>query len=159
VRLDDSIRNYVHCILGSQAQTRSNILKSFETQQYFVDLLEQNIKSMFSIPESIEKYQDAISKTNSRIDYVVAVGLYMIPSDLVLKVGKLVGYNNNIVVATSEMKIGQNEQVNTIQVPAIEKKPPESVQVEAASVPEINPLYVSLSISILIWLVFYVMSS
>ena len=45
----------------------------------------------------------------------------MIPSDLVLKVGKLVGYNNNIVVATSEMKIGQNEQVNTIQVPAIEK--------------------------------------
>ena len=62
VRLDDSIRNYVHCILGSQAQTRSNILKSFETQQYFVDLLEQNIKSMFSIPESIDKYQDAITK-------------------------------------------------------------------------------------------------
>ena len=124
-----------------------------------MDLLEQNIKSMFSIPNSIDKNQDAATKTNSRIVYVVAVGLYMIPSDLVLKVGKLVGYNNNIVVATSEMKIGQNEQVNTIQVPAVEKKTPESVQVEAASVPEINPLYVSLSISILIWLVFYVMSS
>ena len=161
VRLDDSIRNYVHCILGSQAQTRSNILKSFETQQYFVDLLEQNIKSMFSIPESIDKYQDAITKTNSRIDYVVAVGLYMIPSDLVLKVGKLVGYNNNIVVATSEMKIGQNEQVNTIQVPAIVKEPPENVQVEPMppkSV-EISPVYVSLGISVLILFVYYVTTS
>ncbi len=158
VRIDDSIRNYVHCILGSQAQTRSSILKSFETQQYFVDLLEQNIKSMFSIPESIDKYQDAITKTNSRIDYVIAVGLYMIPSDLVLKVGKLVGYNNNIVVATSEMKIGKNEQVNTIQVPAIVKNPPENVQVEPLppkSV-EISPVYVSLGISVLILFVYYV---
>ena len=158
VRIDDSIRNYVHCILGSQAQTRSSILKSFETQQYFVDLLEQNIKSMFSIPESIDKYQDAITKTNSRIDYVIAVGLYMIPSDLVLKVGKLVGYNNNIVVATSEMKIGKNEQVNTTQVPAIVKNPPENVQVEPLppkSV-EISPVYVSLGISVLILFVYYV---
>ncbi len=158
VRIDDSIRNYVHCILGSQAQTRSSILKSFETQQYFVDLLEQNIKSMFSIPESIDKYQDAITKTNSRIDYVIAVGLYMIPSDLVLKVGKLVGYNNNIVVATSEMKIGKNEQVNTIQVPAIVKNPPENVQVEPLppkSV-EVSPVYVSLGISVLILFVYYV---
>jgi hypothetical protein len=72
-----------------------------------VHLLEHKIKSMFSIPEGIDKHRDAIIKTNSRIDYVVAVGLYMISSDLVLKVGKLVGYNNNIVVATSEMKISQ----------------------------------------------------
>ena len=115
VRIDDSIRNYVHCILGSQAQTRSSILTSFETQQYFTDLLEQNIKSMFSIPESIAKYQDAISKTNSRVDYVVAQGLYMIPSDLVLKVGSLVGYNNNIVIASTYMKLGHNDEVNRIQ--------------------------------------------
>jgi hypothetical protein len=161
VRIDDSIRNYVHCILGSQAQTRSSILKSFETQQYFVDLLEQNIKSMLSIPESIDKYQDAITKTNSRIDYVIAIGLYMIPSDLVLKVGTLIGYNNNIVVATPQMKIGQNEQVNAILVQAIDNKLPKSVQVESLEAPEsdeISPIYVSISISILIWLVYYVMT-
>jgi len=39
VRLDDSVRNYVHCVLGSQAQTRSSILTSLETQKYFVNLL------------------------------------------------------------------------------------------------------------------------
>ena len=160
VRLDDSIRNYVHCILGSQAQTRSSILKSLETQQYFIDLLEQNIKSIFSIPESIDKYQNAISKTNSRIDYVIAVGLYMIPSDLVLKVGTLVGYNNNIMVATAGMKIGKNEQVNAIQVPAIEEKPPENVEVESSppKIVELSPVYVSVGISILILFVFYVTS-
>jgi hypothetical protein len=40
VRIDDSIRAYVYCVLGSQAQTRSSILTSLETQQHFVDLLE-----------------------------------------------------------------------------------------------------------------------
>jgi hypothetical protein len=64
---------------------------------------------MFSITESIAKYQDAITQTNSRIVYVIAFGLYMIPSDLVLKAGTLVGYNNYIVIATAQIKIGQNE--------------------------------------------------
>jgi len=87
IRIDDSIRAYVYCILGSQAQTRSNIMKSLECQQNFVDLLESNVKSLFSIPESIRKYQDAISNKNVRINYAVGIGLYMIPSNLVLQVG------------------------------------------------------------------------
>jgi len=162
VRLDDSIRNYVHCILGSQAQTRGNILTSLETQQYFVDLLEENIKSMFSIPESIAKYQDAITMTNSRIDYVVAIGLYMIPSDIVLKVGVLVGYNNNIVITSDSMKIGQNEHINQIQIPSIpnsmNKDLPSSQndiakpQITSASV---NPVYVGVGISFVLLILFY----
>ena len=147
VRLDDSIRNYVHCILGAQAQTRSSILKSYETQQFFVDLLEQNIKSMFSIPESIAKYQEAITKTNVKIDYVIAVGLYMIPSNLVLKIGQLEGYNNSILIATSEMKIGQNEQVNA---------PKKITPTQRATV--ISPMYVTFAISVAVLLGFYVFS-
>lgn len=168
VRIDDSIRNYVHCVLGSQAQTRSNIIKSLETQQYFVDLLEENIKSMFSIPESIAKYQDAITKTNSRIDYVVAIGMYMIPSDLVLKVGTLVGYNNNIVIATTDMKIGQNEQVNKTSIsisinnllPVKEDRPITQSDTNNKPAPvsknvSISPVYLSLGVSLLMLLVFY----
>ena len=112
IRLDDSIRTYVYCILGSQAQTRSSILTSKETQQYFVDLLELNIKSQFSIPESITKYEESITKTNSKIDYVVGIGLYMMPTDLVLKVGSIQKYNNNIVVAREGVTIGHNENLN-----------------------------------------------
>ena len=115
IRLDDSIRTYVYCILGSQAQTRSSILTSKETQQYFVDLLEQNIKSQFSIPESITKYEESITKTNSKIDYVVGIGLYMMPTDLVLKVGSIQKYNNNIVIANDDVRIGHNENLNSTE--------------------------------------------
>ena len=110
IRLDDSIRTYVYCILGSQAQTRSSILTSKETQQHFVDLLELNIKSQFSIPESITKYEESITKTHSKIDYVVGIGLYMMPTDLVLKVGSIQKYNNNIVIANDGVRIGHNEK-------------------------------------------------
>ena len=43
VRLDDSIRTYVYCVLGSQAQTRADIVAFLKTQQYFMNLLEQSI--------------------------------------------------------------------------------------------------------------------
>src|SRR6185436_7344860 len=108
-RVDYSIREYVYCVLGSQAQTRSSILTSPETQQTFVDLLEQDIKSLFSIPESIARYENAITNTNVKIDYVIGIGLYMIPSDLVLKVGQVTKYNNNILIADESLKIGYNE--------------------------------------------------
>jgi hypothetical protein len=167
VRLDDSIRNYVHCILGAQAQTRSNILKSLETQQYFVDLLEQNIKSMFSIPESIAEYQEAITKTNSRIDYAIAVGLYMIPSDLVLKADTLIGYNNSIVIATADMKIGQNDDLNTdsfalshSSTPAAAALLPTAAAATAANArpTNIDPTYVGIGISLIAVLLFYAAS-
>jgi len=86
VRIDDIIRACVYCILNSQPKTRSNIIKSLECQQNFVDLLKSHINSLFLIPESIQKYQDAISNTGVRINYAVSIGLYMILSDLVLKV-------------------------------------------------------------------------
>jgi len=90
-------------------------MKSLECQQNFVALLESNVKSLFSIPESIQKYQDAISNTNVRINYVVGIGfigLYMIPSNLVLQVGVIQKYNNNIVIADDSRETGENEDIN-----------------------------------------------
>ena len=101
--------------LGSQAQTRSSILTSKDTPQYFVDLLEQNIKSQFSIPESATKYEEAITKTNSKIDYVFGLGLYMMPTDLVLKVGSIQKYNNNFVIANDNVWIRHNEILNSTE--------------------------------------------
>ena len=87
--------------------------------------MELNIKSQFSIPESITKYEESITKTNSKIDYVVGIGLYMMPTDLVLKVGSIQRYNNNIVVAKEGMAIGHNENLNsdTKAVPIIVSTP------------------------------------
>jgi hypothetical protein len=86
----------------------------------------------------------------------------MIPSDLVLKVGVLVGYNNNIVIASDSMKIGQNEHINQIQIPSIpnnmNKDLPSSQndiakpQITSASV---NPVYVGVGISFVLLIMFY----
>jgi len=112
IRIDDSIRTYVYCVLGSQAQTRSNIIESLECQQNFVDLLELSVKSLFSMPESIAKYQDAITSTSARINYAVGIGLYMIPADLALNAGVVHRYNNNLVIADENTELGENEDIN-----------------------------------------------
>jgi len=153
VRLDDSIRTYSYCILGSQAQTRSNILSSAETQQNFVDLLEKNINSQFSIPESITQYQNSITSTNAKVDYVVSEGLYMIPSDLSLRVGAIHGYNNNILVAEKSLKIGHNESVNREQKVS---KYSSDVKIEKLTPLEqpkadINNIYLYLGFSVLVF--------
>ena len=142
VRIDDSIRTYVYCILGSQAQTRSDIINSLECQQNFVDLLESSVKSLFSIPEGIQKYQDAIANTNARINYAVGIGLYMIPADLVLKVGVIQKYNNNIIIADDSVEIGENEDLNR---PTTAKSQVSTVPVEETIVEEEEPAEVKTS--------------
>ena len=87
----------------------------------------------------------------------------MIPSDLVLKAGTLIGYNNNIVIATADMNIGQNEQVNKTQVPGLQPKMKDHVNeiAEASSKSSgiISPVYLSVGISLLVLLMFYGMTS
>lgn len=158
IRLDDSIRTYVYCVLGSQAQTRANIVASLETQQYFVNLLEKNISSMFSIPESIGQYENSITNTNSRINFVVGYGLYMMPSELVLKIGTIEKYNNHIIIAKEDSKIGLNENLNSKSeaLTNINKLP---IKVEplpdkrTLPIVQINKLYLGIGFSALVFLV------
>jgi hypothetical protein len=44
--------------------------------------------------------------STAQLNYVIAPGLYIISSDMVLKVGKVDGYNNTIIIATEDMKPG-----------------------------------------------------
>ena len=62
-RLNDSIRIYVRAILGAQAQTRSNILKTrtgFDAQKQFLAYIEDAIASPVDIPSSISCYQKTL---------------------------------------------------------------------------------------------------
>jgi hypothetical protein len=43
---------------------------------------------------------------------VVAIGMYMIPSNLDLYIGKINGYNNLIVIASDDLQLGHNDEVN-----------------------------------------------
>ena len=113
IRLNDSIRTFVYCILGAQAETRSAIIGSFGTEldarKQFLKLFEDSINQHADIPTSISRYQKALTDTHSRVDYVIAPGLYIIPSDMILKIGSIKNYNNNILIASKNMKPGKND--------------------------------------------------
>ena len=93
VRLNDSLRTYIYCILGAQAQTRAPIIStagtSLDAQAKFRVLLGDSInqEQSLTLPNSIKRYEDAITNTKSRLNFAVAPDLYMIPADLVLKMG------------------------------------------------------------------------
>ena len=70
-----------------------------------------------NIQEDIKRYQDTLSYASSKVDYSVGESIYMIRSDMNLKIrlGN-VGYNNNILVSDGKFILGKNEKVNSVPV-------------------------------------------
>ena len=48
----------------------------------------------------------------SKADYVISEKMYMIPSDMNLRIGKIKNYNNKILESKSYFKLGINEKIN-----------------------------------------------
>jgi hypothetical protein len=120
-RINDSIRTFIYCVLGAQVQARTAIIgqsgTSPDAQKQFTVNLHDAIYADLSIPDSIERYQNAINNSHSKLDFAIGSGLYMIPSDLVMKIGSLDNYNNNILIATDDMDFGVNN-INNKQIVA-----------------------------------------
>ena len=67
------------------------------------------------IREDIKHYQDTLSYTSSKVDYNLGESIYMIPSDVKLKIRSgTVGYNNKILVSDGNFSLGKNDEVNLI---------------------------------------------
>ena len=49
------------------------------------------------------------------MDYVFGIGLYMAPSDMKLRITKTKGYNNKIMKADKNLKLGLNLNVNKVE--------------------------------------------
>lgn len=114
-RLNDSIRTYVWAILGAQAQTRTGILgtgTAFDAQKQFLANIEDAISSPVDLPSVISRYQDVLQYAGSEVNYAFGIGLYMAPSDMLLRIGRVVGYNNEIVIATESQTLGLNGGLN-----------------------------------------------
>jgi len=120
-RLNDSIRTYVWAIIGAQTQTRTRILgagTAFDAQKQFLVNVEDAISSPVDLPSAIKRYQDILQYASSKVDYVFGIGLYMAPSDMQLRINQIVGYNNEIIIATEHEELGVNSDVNTSASPA-----------------------------------------
>ena len=117
-RLNDSIRTYVWAIVGAQAQTRSNILKTgteFDAQKQFLANIEDTIASPVDIPSSIARYQKTLQYASTPLDFVFGIGLYLLPSDMALHPGNMQGYNNEIQIAGSDAAIGHNPWIKEVE--------------------------------------------
>jgi hypothetical protein len=144
-RLNDSIRTYVWCLLGAQAQAKTGILgagRAFEAQKQFLALVEDAISSPVDLAAAIKRYQDVLQNASSEVNYVIGTGLYMCPNDMLLRIGQVQGYNNMIVIAepSARLKRGVNSGINVSDTPP----PPPPVQgpMNAHHEPEPSPITV-----------------
>ena len=114
-RINQSIEAYCYCILGAQARTRSTIHGvsggAIEKQSKFLDRIEDSIV-LKNISDSIQRYQEAIADTKTRLDFAVAHGVWLMPSRMVINTESIVGYNNMLMIAKPGMKLGVNNDVN-----------------------------------------------
>ena len=142
-RINDSIRTYVWSIVGAQSQARSSILgtgKAFDAQKQFLANVEDVINSEVDLPGSIERYQLVLQYARSKVDFVVGLGLYMIPSDMDLYIGTINGYNNLITIASDDLQLGHNDTINEEQ--QIQQNqfdsPPDDFELVPDDLPPIN---------------------
>ena len=115
-RLNQSIEAFVYCVLGSQVNVRSSILgdggKAKEAQSEFLVLMEDAIRQP-DLSKSVQRYQLAVDEAKVRLDFVACPGTWLMPSRMVINTASTVGYNNQLKQATTNMKLGVNNNVNT----------------------------------------------
>ena len=109
-KISRSVMVYVYLVLSSQAQARSTIVGNsapvVDAQQLFKDTFKSLINEDLSI--DIEKYQRVLEHALSKVDFSVGIGIYMLPGNLNLAIGKKEGYNK-ILVSNTGMKIGSTK--------------------------------------------------
>ena len=68
-------------------------------------------------PYNNKRYQGTLSHASSKVDHSVEENIYMLPSNMKLKIKTgIVGYNNKILVSDGKFNLGKNEKVN-LRVP------------------------------------------
>ena len=137
LRLSESVRAYAYLILSSQASARSGIVgntaSALTAQSAFLNNFEDIVNRKVDVREDIKHYQNTLSYASSKVDYSVGEHLYMLPSDMTLKIRPgTVGYNNKILVSDEKFNMGKNDEVN-IAVPAIKSHKTNSLETPAIS--------------------------
>ena len=112
LRISESIRAYAHLILSSEASVRSgmvgNTASALTAQKAFLKNFEDIVNCRVDIREDIKQYQDTLSYASSKVDYSVGENIYMLPSDMNLKIKSgTVEYNNKILVSDGKFSLGK----------------------------------------------------
>ena len=117
LKISESIRAYAYLILSSQASTSSCIIgnsaSSLTAQSAFLNNFENIVNRKVDIQEDVKRYQDTLSYASSKVDYSVGENLFMLPSNMELRIKTgTVGYNNKILISDGKFILGKNDEVN-----------------------------------------------
>ena len=124
LRISESVRAYAYLILSSQASARSSIIgnsaSSLTAQSAFLNNFENVVNRRVNIQEDIKRYQNTLSYASSKDDHSIGENINMIPSNMELRIRSgTVGYNNKILVSDGKFILGKNDEVNSLETPAI----------------------------------------
>ena len=116
-KLSESVRDYAYLILTSQTSTRGPIIgheaRNLDAQRTFLNTFENIVNRRVNIPEDIRRFQKTLQYARSKVDYAIGEFVYMLPSDMNLRIGNVRNYNNKILISSPSFKIGTNVKVNT----------------------------------------------
>ena len=126
LRISESVRAYAYLMLSSQTSARSSIIgnsaSSLTAQSAFLNNFENVVNRSVNIQEDIKRYQETLSYASSKFDYSVGENLFMLPSNMELRIRSgTVQYNNKILVSDEKFILGKNEKVS-LETPAISHK-------------------------------------
>ena len=134
-RINQSIKAFVYCVLGSQVNVRSSILgsggRAKEAQSEFLVLVEDAIRQP-DLAKSVQRYQLAIDEAKVRLSLAVCPGAWLMPARMLINTESTAGYNNQLKQAVQGMKLGINNGVNTSTKKA-------ALQLMAGGKSKINP--------------------
>ena len=136
LKILESVRASAYLILSSQASARSGIVgntaSALTAQSAFLNNFEDIVNRRVDVREDIKHYQDTLSYASSKVDHSVGEHLYMLPSDMTLKIRPgTVGYNNKVLVSDEKFILGKNETVNSLEAPAIKNHKTNSLETPA----------------------------
>ena len=124
LRISESVRAYAFLILSSQASARSSIVgntaSDLTAQSAFLNNFENVVNRKVDIQEDVKRYQETLSYTSSKVDYSVEENIFMLPTNMELRIRSgTVGYNNKFLVSDGKFNLGKNDEVDSSKTPAI----------------------------------------
>ena len=144
-KISESVRAYAYLILSSQASARSGIVgntaSALTAQSAFLNNFEDIVNRKVDVREDIKRYQNTLSYASSKVDYSIGENLFMLPSNMKLKIKTgTVGYNNKILVSNGNFILGENEKVNSLETPVIKNHKTNSLETPTIKSHKTNPL-------------------
>ena len=113
-KLSETVQDYTYSILISQTSTRGPIVgheaRNLDAQRTFLNTFENIVNRRVNIPEDMRRFQKTLQYARSKLDNVIGEFIYMLPSDMNLRIGKDKIYNNKILISSKISLNGEKDK-------------------------------------------------